>query len=180
MPPGVCGVPVVLRLDARPGRGGSPRRRSVVISFVLLGLLATATPAAAVAGFGDVEAGRFYTEPVQWMVDEAMTTGTSPTCFSPDDPVTRGQAAPFSVPDEYEIVTKVSFAPTADFRNAGLVVVGEGDNALWAIRAMCEGARPDSVDDGVYLDDSVGGEPLETLECGCRQGPATCGCGSGG
>jgi hypothetical protein len=51
--------------------------------------------AGAVAGFGDVDAGRFYTEAVQWMVDEDITTGTSPTCFSPEDLVTRGQAAAF-------------------------------------------------------------------------------------
>ena len=29
------------------------------------------------------------------MVDDEITTGTSPKCFSPDDPVTRGQAAAF-------------------------------------------------------------------------------------
>ena len=51
--------------------------------------------ASGVAGFGDVDSGLFYTEAVQWMVDKDITTGTSPTCFSPDDPVTRGQAAAF-------------------------------------------------------------------------------------
>lgn len=64
------------------------------IVALLVGLLA-AGPAGAVAGFGDVEAGRFYTEGVQWMVDGDITTGTSPTCFSPDDTVTRGQFAAF-------------------------------------------------------------------------------------
>lgn len=53
------------------------------------------TPAAGVAGFGDVEAGRFYTAAVQWMVDGEMTNGTSSTCFSPDAFVSRGQAAAF-------------------------------------------------------------------------------------
>jgi hypothetical protein len=52
-------------------------------------------PAGGVAGFGDVGEDRFFTEPVQWMVDNDITTGTSPTCFSPNDPVTRGQAAAF-------------------------------------------------------------------------------------
>ncbi|NIR35251.1 MAG: S-layer homology domain-containing protein, partial [Actinobacteria bacterium] len=47
------------------------------------------------AGFGDVGAGRFYTDAVQWMVDNDITTGVSPNCFCPDDPVTRGQAAAF-------------------------------------------------------------------------------------
>ena len=60
-----------------------------------LAFLTTAAPAFGVAGFGDVEPGRFYTTPVQWMAAEGITTGTSPTCFSPDHPVTRGQAAAF-------------------------------------------------------------------------------------
>ncbi len=46
-------------------------------------------------GFGDVEPHAFYTEPVAWMVIEGITTGTSPTTFSPDAPVTRGQLATF-------------------------------------------------------------------------------------
>ena len=69
---------------------------SAVVASALLGaLLSTGPPAGGVAGFGDVPVGRFYTEPVQWMVDNEITTGTSPTCFDPDDPVTRGQAAAF-------------------------------------------------------------------------------------
>ncbi len=59
----------------------------------LLSLMAS--PASGVAGFGDVEESAFYTRAVQWMVDNNITTGTSPTCFSPGDPVTRGQAAAF-------------------------------------------------------------------------------------
>jgi hypothetical protein len=51
--------------------------------------------AAAVAGFGDVDAGRFYSEPIQWLVDEEITTGTSPGCFDPDRPVSRGEIATF-------------------------------------------------------------------------------------
>jgi hypothetical protein len=58
-------------------------------------LLWVPVPAGGVAGFGDVDSGLFYTESVQWMVDNGITTGTSPTCFSPGDPVTRGQAAAF-------------------------------------------------------------------------------------
>ena len=54
-----------------------------------------AVPASGVAGFGDVPDGAFFTEAVQWMVDNDITTGTGKTCFSPDDPVTRGQAAAF-------------------------------------------------------------------------------------
>jgi hypothetical protein len=45
--------------------------------------------------FIDVDAGRFYTDAVAWLSDEGITTGTSPTRFGPDDPVSRGQMATF-------------------------------------------------------------------------------------
>jgi hypothetical protein len=63
--------------------------------LVATALLALASPASGTGGFGDSMPDRFYTEAVQWMVDEDITTGTTPTCFSPDDSVTRGQAAAF-------------------------------------------------------------------------------------
>jgi hypothetical protein len=45
--------------------------------------------------FFDVPVGRFYTDAVTWLASEDITTGTSPTTFSPDDPVTRAQMATF-------------------------------------------------------------------------------------
>ena len=45
--------------------------------------------------FDDVPAGQFYTEAVGWMLDEAITTGTSATTFSPADSLTRGQGVTF-------------------------------------------------------------------------------------
>lgn len=75
------------------------RRRLVygglVVALVASAALALISPAGGVAGFGDVPEATFYTEAVQWMVDNDITTGTSASCFSPDDPVTRGQAAAF-------------------------------------------------------------------------------------
>lgn len=47
------------------------------------------------AGFGDVPAGRFYTEAVQWMTDEGITTGVTPTRFAPHRLVTRNELAVF-------------------------------------------------------------------------------------
>ena len=46
-------------------------------------------------GFDDVADDRYYTDPVRWMVQWGITTGTSPTRFSPDDALTRGQIATF-------------------------------------------------------------------------------------
>jgi hypothetical protein len=50
-------------------------------------------PAAPDSGFVDVPAGRYYTTAIGWAKADDITTGTSATTFSPDDPVTRAQAA---------------------------------------------------------------------------------------
>ena len=49
-------------------------------------------PVGAIAGFGDVEDGRYFSDPVQWSVNNDIT-GIDGTCFSPDTVVTRGEAA---------------------------------------------------------------------------------------
>ena len=54
--------------------------------------LVAASPAGAVAGFGDVAEDRYYTEPVQWSVDNDVA-GIDGNCFLPDEPVSRGEAA---------------------------------------------------------------------------------------
>ncbi|MEM9466032.1 MAG: S-layer homology domain-containing protein [Actinomycetota bacterium] len=45
--------------------------------------------------FDDVDDGTWYTTPVDWLAASGITIGTSPTTFSPEDPVTRGQMATF-------------------------------------------------------------------------------------
>ncbi|RMH67864.1 MAG: hypothetical protein D6683_17480 [Actinomyces sp.] len=47
------------------------------------------------SGFTDVPASMWYTVAVDWLAANAITTGTTPTTFSPDDPVTRGQMVTF-------------------------------------------------------------------------------------
>jgi len=89
----MCDVMRMRAWRAAPMRCHS--RIPALVCLVLALSLSASSPAGGVAGFGDVAVGRFYTAPVQWMVDNEITTGTSPTCFSPDDPVTRGQAAAF-------------------------------------------------------------------------------------
>ena len=87
-----------VRVWLSPATRGTAVRRtlaSVVVSAMVLAVMAVPLPAGGVAGFGDIDANKFFTEPVQWMVDNSITGGTSPTCFSPGDPVTRGQAAAF-------------------------------------------------------------------------------------
>lgn len=50
---------------------------------------------ASVQQFDDVAGGRFYSDAVSWMAADGITTGTSPTRFSPNDPVDRAQAVTF-------------------------------------------------------------------------------------
>ena len=45
--------------------------------------------------FTDVHSDSFYVTAVDWMVQNEITTGTSPTTFHPDRNVTRGEAAAF-------------------------------------------------------------------------------------
>lgn len=85
---------VFTRHPFRPMMKGM-RRRSLVAALLSLAMLSTASPVASVAGFGDVEDGRYFTAPVQWMVGDEITNGTSPSCFSPSVSVSRGQAAAF-------------------------------------------------------------------------------------
>ena len=51
-------------------------------------------PAAPSHSFSDVHAG-WQQGPVSWMLDRGITTGTTPTTFSPDNPSTRAQLATF-------------------------------------------------------------------------------------
>jgi hypothetical protein len=56
-------------------------------------VVGVAAPAEAAAGFADVSTDAYYAVPVQWMVDNGITTGTSACTFDPDAPVTRGELA---------------------------------------------------------------------------------------
>ncbi|NNF69781.1 MAG: S-layer homology domain-containing protein, partial [Acidimicrobiia bacterium] len=67
----------------------------VFLLTALIAIGAASVPVGAVGGFGDVEGSEFYADAVQWMVDEDLTTGTSPGCFSPDRQMTRGELATF-------------------------------------------------------------------------------------
>ena len=54
--------------------------------------LGAVPPAGAVAGYGDVDEGRYFAEPVQWSVDDDVT-GIEGTCFFPDAYASRGETA---------------------------------------------------------------------------------------
>ena len=52
-------------------------------------------PSSADSPFEDLAPDAFYLDAVAWLAETGITTGTSPTTFSPDDFVTRGQMATF-------------------------------------------------------------------------------------
>ena len=47
------------------------------------------------SSFTDVAEGAYYSEAVRWMAEHGITTGTSPTTFSPNEPVTRAAVVTF-------------------------------------------------------------------------------------
>ncbi len=73
--------------------------------------------------FEDVAAGRFFEVPVRWMLENEITTGTSPTTFAPDEQLTRAQFVTFlwraagrpmaTTPHAFADVDEASFANDA-------------------------------------------------------------------
>ena len=64
----------------------------LVLGLVAALLMGVASPAGAVAGYGDVGESTWYTDAVQWSVDNEITNIAGP-CFGPDTPVSRGETA---------------------------------------------------------------------------------------
>ena len=69
-------------------------KRVCLVLGLVVGLLAPAAPVAGVAGFGDVEPERYYTEPVQWMVDDHIVETDNSACFAPNIAASRGDTRP--------------------------------------------------------------------------------------
>lgn len=70
-----------------------PNSRAHIATFIWRFAGKPAAPSPSV--FRDVPTGRFFTDAVSWMSANGITTGTSRSAFSPDDTVTRAQAATF-------------------------------------------------------------------------------------
>ena len=53
-------------------------------------------PAVTASGsFKDVPAGQYFSAPIAWAYKTGISNGTTPTTFSPNDPVTRAQMVTF-------------------------------------------------------------------------------------
>ncbi|MDW3217239.1 MAG: S-layer homology domain-containing protein [Acidimicrobiales bacterium] len=137
-------------------------------------------PASGVAGFGDVESGTYWARPVQWMVDNDITTGTGAGCFSPHDAVTRGQAAAFMWRMEGEP------APVGDHPFADVVAPWQQDAVAWMVeQGITTGTAPwrYSPDDGLTRgqlaallhrlagEPSANGHPFHDVTSGWQQAP---------
>ena len=78
-----------------PGRLGRIQALAaigVVAALTAALLMGLASPAGAVAGYGDVGEGTWYTDAVQWSTDNEITD-IAGFCFGPDAPVSRGETA---------------------------------------------------------------------------------------
>ena len=64
----------------------------LVFSLTAALLMGSPAPAGAVAGYGDVPESSWYTDAVQWSVDNAITD-IAGVCFAPETPVSRGETA---------------------------------------------------------------------------------------
>ena len=64
----------------------------LVVSLTAALLMGLPSPAGAIAGYGDVGEGAWYTDAVQWSVDNGIAD-IAGTCFAPETPVSRGETA---------------------------------------------------------------------------------------
>lgn len=69
-------------------------RTLLALTTAVAMLVPIATPAGA-TGFTDVPATAYFADAVDWLAEEKITTGTTPTTYAPGEVVTRGQMAVF-------------------------------------------------------------------------------------
>ncbi len=110
------------------------KKTSVILrALVLLVCIAVAIGclplALAAAPFSDVKSNAYYALAVDWAVANNVTTGTSPTTFSPNDPCTRGQIVAF--------LWRAYGQPTPSTKNTPFTDVGQkayySKAVLWAV-----------------------------------------------
>ena len=71
-----------------------PCTRAQIVTF-LWRAAGSPEPNGTAAGMTDVISGSYYEKAVAWAIENGITTGTTATTFSPDDPCTRAQAVTF-------------------------------------------------------------------------------------
>ena len=67
-------------------------RAGLVLALTAVLVVGSVSPVGALAGYGDVGGGTWYTDAVQWSVDNGIAD-ISGFCFGPETPVSRGETA---------------------------------------------------------------------------------------
>ena len=115
-------------------------KSKLALSVLVVSLL---VPAVALAShvFDDVPDGKFYSESVQWAFDNGVTTGTSATTFSPDDPVTRGQNVTFMYRHQKQVIDPLLDDIRTDINTAQTTAVVAWTKPTTVTSANATGAR---------------------------------------
>ena len=87
----------------------------LVVSLMAALLMGLPSPAGAVAGYGDVDEGTWYTDAVQWSADNNIAD-IAGFCFGPDTPVSRGETAVwiYNMENQPDAGTSHSFTDVTD------------------------------------------------------------------
>ena len=87
----------------------------LVVSLTAALLMGLPSPAGAVAGYGDVGEGAWYTDAVQWSTDNGIAD-VAGFCFGPDTPVSRGETAVwiYNMENQPDSGTSHSFSDVTD------------------------------------------------------------------
>ena len=114
-------------------------KSKLALSVLVVSLL---VPAVALAStvFDDVPDGKFYSESVHWAFDNGVTTGTSATTFSPDDPVTRGQNVTFMYRHQKQVIDPLLDDIRTDINTAQTTAAG-AQTAASAAQTTAAGAQ---------------------------------------
>ena len=87
----------------------------LVVSLTAALLMGLPSPAGAVAGYGDVGEGTWYTDAVQWSTDNGIAD-IAGFCFAPETPVSRGETAVwiYNMENQPDSGTSHSFSDVTD------------------------------------------------------------------
>ncbi len=114
-------------------------KRVCLVLGLLAGLSAPAAPVAGVAGFGDVEPERYYTAPVQWLVDDDIIETDNSACFAPNTTANRGDTGlyiwrmrgqPGAPPHPFEDVTDEDQNKAVSWMYANGITDGKSPSAF--------------------------------------------------
>jgi beta-xylosidase len=61
---------------------------------------------------------------------------------------------------DYIVETRVLFEPAYNIQRAGLVLIEDGENSLWLMRAFCSYGPPGCPGNAIYFDHGEGGVPV--------------------